>query len=68
MASNKKRRLTKITLFRQKINRKKSIILALISKNQYECHYPDPDKCSKYDCYTGCCIDNHIQCGYRKKI
>lgn len=65
---SKKRKLKKITIFRQKINRKKSIILAILSKDTYECLYPDPDMCPAYNPETGLCIDCKNKCSYRKKL
>lgn len=65
--TKQKRSLKKITLFRQKINRKKSIILAILSKHTCECEYPDPDVCPKYNPETGLCIDHKVRCDYRKK-
>ena len=70
MTKNNKQthKLTKITILRQKINRKKEIILAILSKHSYECHYPDPNTCPKYNPKTGLCIDPNIRCTYRKKL
>lgn len=62
------RKLKKFTVFRQKINRKKEIILAILSNHTYVCEYPDPDTCPKYNTNTGLCIDCNVRCNYRKKF
>lgn len=67
METHRGRRLTKITLFHQKISRKTSILLAIFSDNKYICQYPDPDACPKYNPKNGFCIDHNVRCSYRKK-
>lgn len=61
------RKLRKLKVFQQKLNRKKKLIVAIMSSPDWLCNYPDPDACQNYDPKTGCCMDTKITCSYRRK-
>lgn len=65
---SKPRCLRKVLVFKQRITKKTSIVLAILFGKQYTCQYPDPDACPQYDPESGFCTDAHITCSYRKKF
>lgn len=63
----KPHKITKITLFKQKIRATKTLVMAIFHASTYFCTYPAREECPQYDKTLHCCISPNIRCGYRKK-
>lgn len=61
------RKLKKVVVLTKRLSAKTHLIVSILFKKTYVCHYPDPENCQHYDKETNLCTDCNVKCSYRKK-